>query len=321
MSQLQNDVNRRYQVDDLDFRTEYSVDAAATIYAGSLVGLDSATGGARQLVAGDDFIGIAVAKAVNVANGNYPNLAGTGGILVGSFGATQVEVRTETILLLPLASVTGAVGYANIGNEVYATDGNTFTMTVAGGASQIGTVETYLNGNLYIQLKSVTASKGLSGLIFSLGAASAALTNTTTTTAFASYAIPANTLDAGDVIRIRAQGIQTAVNSTNTLTVKLTIGSTTIVTTAAVNAAANDEFYLDTTITIRTNGASGTLVAASQQSFGTPGTATLSPSLLGSTAIDTTVAETIAVQGTFSVASSGNSARLDTLTIERLVAA
>lgn len=151
-------------------------------------------------------------------------------------------------------------------------------------------------------------------------AASAAVTNTTTETAFdnGSYTIPANGVKAGDVIRIRAQAIATATNSTDTLTVKLKIGSTVIATSGAVDVANNDIAYFDVDLVVRTVGASGTIVAAGVVGLGVEGTVTAKPLKLASTAIDTTAAMTLSVTATWSVANAGNSCRLDVLNIQHL---
>jgi predicted RecA/RadA family phage recombinase len=158
------------------------------------------------------------------------------------------------------------------------------------------------------------------GTVFNQVAASTAVTNTTSETAFdQSYTFVANALKAGQRINIRAQVIATATNSTDTLTVKLKIGSTVIVATAAVDVANSDIAYIDADVTIRTDGASGTIVAAGHQALGTPGTVTAKPFNLASTAIDTTATQAITVTATWSVASASNSCRLDQLIITQSV--
>lgn len=144
-------------------------------------------------------------------------------------------------------------------------------------------------------------------------AASTALTNSVTETNFDNSAltIPANSLNLGDVIRVRAQGICTATNSTDTFTGRIKLGSTTVLTTGAVDVANNDIFYLEGDIVIRTIGASGTAVASGLIALGAAGTATARPQFMASTTVDTTAAITAAVSGQWSVANAGNSCRLD----------
>lgn len=163
----------------------------------------------------------------------------------------------------------------------------------------------------------------LGGVVYSAVAASAAHTNTITEALFdKQYSIPANTLVAGSVIKVRYQGIATATNSTDTLLIKLYIGGltgTALLTGTATDVADNNIFAGECTIVIRTSGASGTLVA-----FGThtdvpaaSGTATRGIcEITASTAIDTTAAQVIGVGADWSVANAGNSARLDIMVVE-----
>ncbi len=148
-------------------------------------------------------------------------------------------------------------------------------------------------------------------------AASAAVTNTTTPTAFdKSYTIPANTLQVGDVIRIRFQGIAPNTHSSDTLEYTLKIGSTTIVATGAVNVADGDIGIIEVILIIRTIGSGGTFVADGVVGLGAPGTVDAIPFILGSTTINTTVAQAITVVATWSAADVGDSTRLDILTVD-----
>jgi hypothetical protein len=152
--------------------------------------------------------------------------------------------------------------------------------------------------------------------------ASAAHTNTTTEAIFdENYTIAKDTLKAGTVIKVRYQGIATATNSTDTLTITLRIGGlagTAIITTAAVDVANNHIFAGEATIAIRTSGASGTLVAiAAYSDPGAQGGAVVNKSV-ASTAVDTTASQQIAVTADWSVANAGNSCRLDLFVVEVL---
>lgn len=150
-------------------------------------------------------------------------------------------------------------------------------------------------------------------LISSLVAASAAVTATTTPTTYSSFTIPANTLNIGDIIKVRAEGIVTAQNGTDTLTNILQLDSTTISTTGAIDPGTSDTFIFDAELVVRTIGASGTLVGTGFWTMGAPGTATAKQFILASTSIDTTASHTIGVQATWSTNNAGNSARLDIL--------
>lgn len=153
-----------------------------------------------------------------------------------------------------------------------------------------------------------------------LTAAGTALTNSTTETALASATIPPNFLEVGSIIRIRWQGIATATNSTDTLTIKAYIGGlsgTLLFTHAATDVADNNVFSGEYELVCRTIGSSGTIVG-----FGwgksvpaAEGTATFKDDILASTTINTTVAQTVAISGAWSVASASNSCRLDILNV------
>lgn len=159
-------------------------------------------------------------------------------------------------------------------------------------------------------------------------AASTAVTNTTTETIFSNkYSIPANTLKAGQMIKIRFQGIATATNGTDTLAIALKIGSTdaappvggtTLLSLAATDVANNDVFTGEYNLIVRTAGASGTMVGVGTYKSipAAEGTMTIKDDILASTAINTTAALLIAVTATWSVANAGNSCRLDFMSVE-----
>lgn len=151
-------------------------------------------------------------------------------------------------------------------------------------------------------------------------AASTAITGATETeTAFdKNVVIPANVLEAGSIIKIRAQGIHTSTTSTETHTLAIKIGATTVYTVASVDPANNDIFVVDLHVAIRTIGASGTCVASGfALAQGAHATGTMKGVFLASTAIDTTVANTVAVYiDRQASATDGDSARLDFLSVE-----
>src|ERR1700761_5209962 len=106
MSQLTADVSRKYKVDNADVRVEQAVDANATIFGGSMVGLNPASFLARQLNGGDSFLGFADAQVANVANPSFPGLT-INGVALGAAGALTADIRAAGTLVIPIASVTG----------------------------------------------------------------------------------------------------------------------------------------------------------------------------------------------------------------------
>lgn len=155
--------------------------------------------------------------------------------------------------------------------------------------------------------------------VASIVAASTAVTATSDPTKFnLQHTIPANTLKAGDVVRIRAQVIATATNSTDTLALKAFLGTTEVAAVAAVDVANGDIGVIDLDVVIRTIGAGGTCVAAGAGSIGTPGTATMKPIFKASQAINTAAALAAAIEATWSTNNAGNSCRLDVLNVQVL---
>ena len=104
------------------------VAAGVIIYEGSAVGYTA--GYARQLVAGDVFGGFAMAKA------DATGLAA---------GAINVNVHSGGYVILPMV----ACAITDVGSNVYASDGNTFTLTV-GSNTLIGTVHKFISTNLAV---------------------------------------------------------------------------------------------------------------------------------------------------------------------------
>jgi hypothetical protein len=166
-------------------------------------------------------------------------------------------------------------------------------------------------------------NKGISrNVVYTNEAASAAVSNTVTETLFdKSYSFPANTLEPGMLLRLRWQGIATATNATDTLTIRARLGGvagTLLFTHAAQDVANNDVFTGDYEMIVRTIGASGTIVGVGvgKSIAAAEGTMTSKDDILASTTIDTTVAQVLGVTAQWSVANAGNSCRLDFLTVE-----
>lgn len=162
----------------------------------------------------------------------------------------------------------------------------------------------------------------LGGVVYSSTAASTALTASSTETLLdTSYSIPANTLVAGSVIKLRFQGIATATNSTDTLTIKLYIGGlagTAVLTGTATDATNNDIFTGEALIQIRTAGASGTFVSVASGNIIPAATRVAVPvfQITASTTIDTTAAQVVGVGAKWSTTSGSNSCRLDMMVVE-----
>ncbi len=247
-----------------------------------------------------------------VQNAEFVGIA-SADIAAGRLGALAIEG------VFDVAKQVGVLTTFEVGDNVYWDDLNDRAVTIGGGNAYLGKcIRAAANNDSSVRVKLVTTLEV--PLAYSTDAASSSVLNTTTETPFnKSITIPANRLKKGDVIRVRAQGIVSNQNSTDTLTIQLKIGGTTgtsIVSTGAVDPATNDIWYIEADLVIRTVGASGTFVATGLQALGVPGTVTAKPFLKASSTIDTTLPQDLIVSATWSVANAANIVRLDILDVE-----
>lgn len=145
------------------------------------------------------------------------------------------------------------------------------------------------------------------GALYQNTAASTAITNTTSATPFnLSYTYPANTLQVGDAIRITLEGSFPSTNSTDTCTIAVLFGATTILTLAALDVANNDIFRIEIDAIVRSiSGTTATVSGSANYGFGTPGTATDKSAAISFT-FNNTVTQAVTVQATWSAASASD---------------
>lgn len=154
--------------------------------------------------------------------------------------------------------------------------------------------------------------------------AGTALTNSTTETVLASTTLAPYSLQPGKVYHLHGTVIATATNSTDTLTVNIEVGPTTltgtaVATTGAVDVADNNVMAFDIWFTVR-NASSASVVIASGTGtiLGAEGTAT-SRVVYESLSLDNSVTQRVEVTGTWSVASASNSCRSDQFILTELI--
>lgn len=157
-------------------------------------------------------------------------------------------------------------------------------------------------------------------LLYQNVAQSTTLTNSTVETVFSNgtYTLPANFLQVGDVINIKAEFKDIAVNSTDTITYRLRIGGvagTVIFAFPAVNPVVNDIGYIDIQLVITAIGVSGSFVASGHYGAGAQGTATEKPLIVAASTVNTTVSEAIVASGQWSVANAGDQCALTNMTV------
>lgn len=149
-------------------------------------------------------------------------------------------------------------------------------------------------------------------------AASTAVTNTVSTEQDydVTYSLPANTLRAGDILKICGHVVVSAAAGTDTITVKVYVGATAVLTTVALDSTTADIVWFEADVIIRTVGASGTMVCRGLSANGPAASGTAKPSILASTTIDTTAAKTIKVSSTWSATTATCTSALQSLSVE-----
>lgn len=115
---------------EIGSRNEIPVVAADIIFEGAAVGVVSGTGHARPLAVGDRFAGFAEAKADNAA---------------GAAAATNVRAVESGKIQLTVASAV----ITDVGQPVYATDDDTFTLSPVGGVF-VGFVHRFVSAGVAV---------------------------------------------------------------------------------------------------------------------------------------------------------------------------
>lgn len=147
------------------------------------------------------------------------------------------------------------------------------------------------------------------------GAAGTPVVNVATETDLISYSLPVGALAKGKVIKGRAVVRSIDENSTNTLTLKLKIGGTTVYTSASVDQADDDVSVIDFEIVSRGTGAAATIIV-SGWGVDPDATGTLAPKAFAKVyTVDTTAAVAIAITATYSAAHADNECQIESFTL------
>jgi hypothetical protein len=276
-------------------------------------------GGIRDFTAG---VAITQYQLIFIDVNDLAQIAIAGGPSDGIAAISALAGQPVSVILhnVPRTRKVIAAAACAIGDPLY-NAGAGQVSNVANGSQLFKALEAASGAGSTIEAMVGKSAVGGSLLIGSTLADSAAVSNTTAETAFSTtVTIPANTLQAGDVLEIVAKGQVTAVHSTDTLNAKLYLNGLAgalIGQSGAVNPSANDIFKLQAKLVVRVAGAGGSLVGVGESNIGTPGTATDRSMDLEATAVDTTQALTVTVSGTWSVANAGDSAKLEMLSVIR----
>ena len=139
--------------------------------------------------------------------------------------------------------------------------------------------------------------------------------NTTTAADIFSYTIPANTLEVGDIVRIKVFCTVIYNNGTDTLTPVLNFGGSAIATGAALDVADSDIVFAEADVHVTATGSSGTCTAIGEIRTDALGAVhVIAQTAL--TSMDTTGGLAVALNMDWDAAHADNEVRIDTVSIE-----
>ena len=139
--------------------------------------------------------------------------------------------------------------------------------------------------------------------------------NTTTAADLFSYTIPANTLEKGDIVRIKVFCTVVDSNGSDTLTPILNFGGSAIATGAALDVADNDIVYAWADVHCTATGSSGTCTAIAEIRTDALGAVhVIATTAL--TSMDTTGGLAVALNVDWDAAHADNEVRIDAVSVE-----
>lgn len=258
------------------------------------VKLSSGSGTQVEYADADD-LGIGITEAAAASGENI------GVKLWASEGTFQVE----------------AAGAFTVGDELYGADDGKFDDATSGGPSMLIAAKTASGDGSVVEALPRHAAEVGAALIYANIADSAEIENTTVETAFdQAKTIDGAKLRVGDVIEVIARAYVVDNNSTDTLNLKLYVGTEEIVATGAVDVADADIGYIHAFITVRATGAAGSIAGGGLVALGVPGTVTAKPFRKDAAAEDLSGDVAIDVKATWSVAHADNEVELEQMIVK-----
>jgi predicted RecA/RadA family phage recombinase len=234
--------------------------------------------------------------------------------------------RIDGIFAIVATSDTGAVGddvyWDADGDPVVGTAGSgACTTIVADGDYWIGTLAEAHAATDARSFVHLNERRPASGLIAANTAHSTSVENTTTETTFdnASVTIDGTKVKVGDVYRVKGTVWVEDNNSTDTLTLKLYVGTEVVWNSGAVDVADNDMGNIEIDIMVNTIGSSGKIIASGVGSLGVPGTIVPKTVYLAEATEDISGDFPIKLTGTWSVAHADNECECTRFIVEKLV--
>ncbi len=253
----------------------------------------------------------------------------TQGLASTSFGTLVSGTFYQTMIFGCDSTPTGATNYpqfsaVNAGSYPY--------LSAAGGDTNIG-MDFYGKGTGPIRMQSSLQVQGnktltVQGVKSVANTSNSAAINTTATYITPAFAIPANSLNAGDSFEITIQGTCTSTAANvSTFTVRMGTAGTTAdtsvlaLTCTAANSGTNIPFSIRAIVVVRTTGAPGTAVAdISLMNKGVTGVSAVTNTVegLGATANITTTG-TLYLGVTYSSAAATTTCTFRNMTIRKIL--
>jgi hypothetical protein len=273
---------------------------------------------------GDELI-VASGGAIDVESGGSFKLAGTA---VTASAAELNALASTGLSAAELAFLNGVTAGTATASKALVLDSSKGISTITSATITTLTAPTIAGGTDFTGRVTTTdgVASGTARVVGGRATANVSSTDTVTAAdsnnsfvAFASaYSIPANTLKAGTVLRAKALVVVNDASGTDTLTVEMRIGGTTLVATSAVNpGATTDAHVLDFELVSRAvPGAAVSLVGTGTWLTDTGGTIATAPALLAPTNFATNGALTLDVRAKWSSNTASTSARLEMLNVE-----
>jgi hypothetical protein len=237
-------------------------------------------------------------------------------------GTTEAAVASGAPVTVKMRSAPGTrkmvcASSATIGSRVYGADDGKVDDVATGGMA-IGTLLDAPSAAGIVGEVALDNESDKGGLVYAIVADSSNHTDTTTETTFSngSKTLQGADFKVGDVIAVRALVNVPSTNSTDTLNIKLYIGTEEICATGALNVTNDDVAYIDAQIVVRALGASGAVAAAGVTSIGVIGTATAKPFRKAQATEDLSSTVAVAVKATWSVAHADNDCDLEHFTVQ-----
>lgn len=295
----------------------FLIATSSVIYPGALVGLNAS----GLLIPWD---GSAGSRLLGLSKVTDPD-----GIT--GDGTLEAPVQLDDVVLEAI-TLAGGAGQTDVGEGVWFTTDNPDDCTqtrpvdalqaegwIIRSRSATSVDVALIPARQQLPRSSVSGSYGPATVLFASGAQSSAVTNTTDTTTFStgSATISGAELVVGDVIRIRGSCFVADNNSTDTLTLRILLGTEVLYTTSATDAADNDTFYFDIQVTVRAVGASGSIMASGVVSDIEVSGSTTLVSIRKAAATENISGDfTILVDADWSVAHADNQVHLEDFVVE-----